>query len=194
MSASASKAHIPTYFADVSQGPEPGICKSVLPKTSPAPNKQGARLATFHIGNNRKNWTKETVAAASAARIATILIIQLRSNATTRVCARSAKVAVPGSVRILRSPRNVPTASKNCRFAGSSAMIVWFLVSSGTNFALEIPAAIFCPWLNGTRRSPRPCKTSVGALTDGSRSTTFVSAITCNSRSATSGDVAIRCN
>jgi hypothetical protein len=62
------------------------------------------------------------MAPASAARIAIVLMSQLRSSAAMRRCARSLKVVVPGSApRKGRSPRNDVTASKKTRVAGSSA-------------------------------------------------------------------------
>src|SRR5262245_40096278 len=89
------------------------------------------------------------MAPASAARIATVLMSQLRSSAAMRRCARSLKVVVPGSApRKGRSPRNDVTASKKTRVAGSSERKTWFRLSRGTNLAPGIPAAISWPSAN----------------------------------------------
>ena len=51
-------------------------------------------------------------------------------------------------------------------------MSTWLLVSSSTNFASGMPAAMMRPWSNGTIMSPRGCRTSVGAFTSFMRSLT----------------------
>src|SRR5262245_42111023 len=101
---------------------------------------------------------------------------QLRSSAAMRRCARSLKVAVPGSApRKGRSPRNDVTASKKTRVAGSSARKTWFRLSRGTNLAPGISAAISWPSANGTRTSPLQWVTNVGAFTFGRKLVTLIS-------------------
>ena len=85
-------------------------------------------------------------------------------------------------------------SSSKRRKANSSSKIRWLRLSSGTNRAPGMAAAIRRPDSKGTLASWRECITNVGTLTLGRSAVTSVSPVATRLRAASSDDVEILCN
>src|SRR5262249_57086107 len=102
--------------------PQNGEGSSARPASRRNDAASKLKLGKVHWRSRRINCRNEIIAPARAARIAIALIIQFRSSAVIRRCARSLNVVVPGSAPLNGgSPRNEATASKKIRVAGSCA-------------------------------------------------------------------------